>query len=214
MRFFMIWWKQSLHQWLHWGLLTWDEMRRLKRLILFSMSLNLDCRSLEKRHLILHSTQAVCCLQGSTGTVRIPFEPFYGQPRLHKIWIPFQQISGWRPASWKRIKQSLLQITSKRLLGASKRSAIRLPHTRYSPYCVVYLGIFETHLMQWIIRFLKKYKGLQIFAIWKSLAVYPGYSASNKEKNQISQWTGKELRNIAKVIRPCFAASLRLPNAM
>jgi len=68
--------------------------------------------------------------------------------------------------------------------------------------------------MKRIIRFLKKYKGFQTFAIRKSLAFYPGYSASNKEKNQISQWTGKELRNLVKVIRPCFAASLRLPNAM
>jgi len=136
MRFFMIGWKQSLRQWLHWGLLTCDEMRWLKRLILFSISLNLDCRSLEKRHLIRHSTQAVRCLQGSTRTVRFPFEPFYGQARLHKVWIPFQQITGWRPASWKRINQSLLQITSKRLLRASERSEIRLPHTRYSPYCV------------------------------------------------------------------------------
>ena len=39
---------------------------------------------------------------------------------------------------------------------------------------VVYLGIFETHLMKWIMRFLKKYWQLQTFdAIWKSLAAYP-----------------------------------------
>ncbi|KAG0644729.1 hypothetical protein HOY80DRAFT_1097389 [Tuber brumale] len=41
---------------------------------------------------------------------------------------------------------------------------------------VVYLGIFETHLMKWIIGFLKKYKRLQAFdAIWKNLPAYPSY---------------------------------------
>ena len=80
---------------------------------------------------------------------------------------------------------------------------------------VVYLGIFETHLMKWIIGFLKKFKRLQSFdAIWKSLAVYPGYSAPNKEYSRISQWTGKEMRNLVKVILPCFAASLRRPSAV
>ncbi|KAG0633524.1 hypothetical protein HOY80DRAFT_1104646 [Tuber brumale] len=47
---------------------------------------------------------------------------------------------------------------------------------------VVYLGIFETHLMKWIIGFLKKYKRLQAFdAIWKNLPAYPGYSLPNKD---------------------------------
>jgi hypothetical protein len=79
---------------------------------------------------------------------------------------------------------------------------------------VVYLGIFETHLMKWVIGFLKKYKRLQSFdAIWKSLAAYPGYFPPNKEYSRISQWTGKEMRNLVKVILPCFAASLRRPSA-
>ena len=79
---------------------------------------------------------------------------------------------------------------------------------------VVYLGIFETHLMKWIIGILKKYKRLQAFnAIWKSLAAYPGYSAPNKKYSRISQWTGKEMRNLVKIILTCFAASLCRPNA-
>ena len=80
---------------------------------------------------------------------------------------------------------------------------------------VVHLGIFETHLMKCIIGFLRKYKRLQIFdALWKSLAVYPGYSALNKEYCRISQCTGKEMRNLVKVILPCFAASLCRPSAV
>ena len=47
---------------------------------------------------------------------------------------------------------------------------------------VVYLGIFKTLLMKWLIGFLKKYKSLQTFdAIWKILSAYPDYSAPYKE---------------------------------
>ena len=68
--------------------------------------------------------------------------------------------------------------------------------------------------MKWLIGFLKKYKRLQTFdAIWKNLSAYPGYSAPNKEYSRISQWTGKEMRNLVKVILPCFAASLSRPSA-
>ena len=70
--------------------------------------------------------------------------------------------------------------------------------------------------MKRIIRFLKKYKQLQTFnAIWKSLAVYPAYSAMNKVYSRIiSQWTGKEIRNVVKAILPGFAISLRRPSAV
>ena len=70
--------------------------------------------------------------------------------------------------------------------------------------------------MKRIIRFLKKYKRLQTFeAIWKSLAVDATYSAPNKVYRQIiSQWTGKEIRNVVKAILPCFAISLRRPSAV
>ena len=79
---------------------------------------------------------------------------------------------------------------------------------------VVYLGIFETHLMKYIVGFLKKYKRLQTFdTIWKSLAAYPSYSALNQEYSRVSQWTGKEMRNLVKVILTCLAASLCHPNA-
>ena len=79
---------------------------------------------------------------------------------------------------------------------------------------VVYLGIFETHLQKWIIGFLKKYKRVPTFdTVWKRLAAYPGYFLPNKEYSRIPQWTGKEMRNLVKVILPCFAASLCRTNA-
>ncbi|KAG0644303.1 hypothetical protein HOY80DRAFT_1075254 [Tuber brumale] len=62
---------------------------------------------------------------------------------------------------------------------------------------VVYLGIFETHLLKWIIGYLKKYKRLQAFdVIWKNLPAYPGYSPPNNEYSRVLQWTGKEMRNL------------------
>ncbi|KAG0639401.1 hypothetical protein HOY80DRAFT_1074395 [Tuber brumale] len=74
---------------------------------------------------------------------------------------------------------------------------------------VVYLEIFETHLMKWIIGFLKKYKRLQAFdAVWKNLPAYPGYCPANKEYSGVLQWTGKERRNLVRVLLPCFAATL------
>ncbi|KAG0633437.1 hypothetical protein HOY80DRAFT_896527, partial [Tuber brumale] len=74
---------------------------------------------------------------------------------------------------------------------------------------IVYLEIFETHLMKWIIGFLKKYKRLQAFdAIWKNLPAYPGYPRPNKEYSRVSQGTGKEMRNLVRVLLPCFATAL------
>ncbi|KAG0641324.1 hypothetical protein HOY80DRAFT_883359, partial [Tuber brumale] len=72
---------------------------------------------------------------------------------------------------------------------------------------VVYLGIFKTHLMKWIIGFLQKYKRLQAFdAAWKNLPTYHSYSPPNKEYSRVSQWTRKEM-----VLLPCFAAALCRP---
>ena len=79
---------------------------------------------------------------------------------------------------------------------------------------VVYLGIFEAPLLKWIVRILKKCKRVQTFdAIWKTLAAYLGYSALNKEYSRISLFTRKEMRNLIKVILPCFATSLCRSNA-
>ncbi|KAG0641166.1 hypothetical protein HOY80DRAFT_863214, partial [Tuber brumale] len=67
---------------------------------------------------------------------------------------------------------------------------------------VVYLGIFETHLMK-----------LQAFdAAWKNLPAYPGFSPPNKEYSGVSQWTRKEMRNLVRVLLPCFATALCRPS--
>ncbi|KAG0632906.1 hypothetical protein HOY80DRAFT_897386, partial [Tuber brumale] len=78
---------------------------------------------------------------------------------------------------------------------------------------VVYLGIFGTHLLKWIIGFLTKYKRLQAFdAVWKNLPAYSGYSPPHKEYSRVSQWTGKDMRNLVRVLSPCFATALCRPS--
>ncbi|KAG0131553.1 hypothetical protein HOY82DRAFT_485019, partial [Tuber indicum] len=74
---------------------------------------------------------------------------------------------------------------------------------------VVYLGIFEAHLMKWVIGFLKKFKQLQSFAAQPIPVILRRY----KEYSRISQGTGKDKRHLVKVILPCFAASLCRPSA-
>jgi len=78
---------------------------------------------------------------------------------------------------------------------------------------VIYLGIFQTHLMKWVVGFLKKHKRLDSFdKIWMLLPPYPGFSPPNKEYSRVSQWQGKEMRNLVKVLVPSLAAALRRPN--
>ena len=79
---------------------------------------------------------------------------------------------------------------------------------------VVYLGIFQTHLIKWVVSFLKKHKRLGSFdELWISMPPYPGFSPPNKEYSRVSQWQGKEMRNLVKVLVPCLTAALQLPNA-
>ena len=80
---------------------------------------------------------------------------------------------------------------------------------------MVHLGIFQTNLMKWVVSFLKKHKQLGSFdEVWMSMPPYPGLSPFNKEYSRISQWQGKEMRNLVKVLVPCLAAALQRPNAM
>ena len=95
-----------------------------------------------------------------------------------------------------------------------------LPHVAkvdlYKPEIlyVVYLGIFQSHLMKWVVSFLKKHNRLGSFdKVWMLLPPYPGFSPPNKEYSRVLQWQGKEMRNLVKVLVPCLAAALRRPNA-
>ncbi|KAF8457357.1 hypothetical protein BDZ91DRAFT_645596, partial [Kalaharituber pfeilii] len=73
----------------------------------------------------------------------------------------------------------------------------------------IYLGILE-HMMGWIQEFLTHHNRLVAFDfIWKRLPPYPSFNPPGKAYRSITQWTGKELRNVGKVILASFAAALR-----
>jgi len=60
----------------------------------------------------------------------------------------------------------------------------------------VYLGLFQ-HLMDWISGFLKKHAGLQTFDdTRKVLPPYPGCFVPKKAYRAVTQWQGKEMRNL------------------
>ncbi|KAF8445152.1 hypothetical protein BDZ91DRAFT_642868, partial [Kalaharituber pfeilii] len=73
----------------------------------------------------------------------------------------------------------------------------------------IYLGIIE-HMMDWIQGFLTHHNRLVAFDfIWKRLPPYPSFKPPGRAYRSITQWTGKELRDVGKVILASFAAALR-----
>ncbi|KAI5839095.1 hypothetical protein DFP73DRAFT_599063 [Morchella snyderi] len=74
---------------------------------------------------------------------------------------------------------------------------------------VLYLGFFK-HMMDWLMAFLKKHKRKDEFdTIWARIPPYPGFNAMNKPFCQVSQWQGKEMRNLVTIPLPTLAAILR-----
>jgi len=60
----------------------------------------------------------------------------------------------------------------------------------------IYLGMLK-HLMEWIQDFLKKHDRLDNFdQAWSSMGPYPGFTVPKKAYRQVSQWQGKEMRNL------------------
>jgi hypothetical protein len=75
----------------------------------------------------------------------------------------------------------------------------------------VYLGLFK-HLMQWLEDFLKKHGRQPIFdEIWRSLPPYPGFFVPKKAYREVTQWQGKEMRNLGRCILGVLASALRRP---
>ncbi|RPB06560.1 hypothetical protein P167DRAFT_610012 [Morchella conica CCBAS932] len=78
---------------------------------------------------------------------------------------------------------------------------------------VQYLGLFN-HMMDWLMAFLKKHKRKEEFdTIWARIPSYMGFNVMNKPYSQVSQWQGKEIRNLVKVFLLALAASLHRPTA-
>jgi hypothetical protein len=75
----------------------------------------------------------------------------------------------------------------------------------------VYLGIL-LHMMKLIVLFLKQHKRLDRFdAIWIAVPAYAGILKFNKAYGAVSQWTGKEMRALGRILLPVFAAMLSNP---
>ena len=73
----------------------------------------------------------------------------------------------------------------------------------------VLLGVLK-HLMDWIQGFLEYNEQINAFDyVWHYLTPYPGFSVPTKAYRVVSQWSGKEMRNFAKVILGTFTAALR-----
>jgi len=75
----------------------------------------------------------------------------------------------------------------------------------------IYLGLFK-HMMDWIEAFLKKHGRLQAFdEVWKALPPYPGFLVPQKAYREVTQWRGKEMRNLGRCILGVLAVALRQP---
>ena len=76
----------------------------------------------------------------------------------------------------------------------------------------IYLGLFK-HLMLWVEAFLKKHRREQAFDdVWKSLPPYPGFFVPKKAYREITQWQGKEMRNLGRCVSGVLASALRDPD--
>jgi len=65
------------------------------------------------------------------------------------------------------------------------------------------------HLMKWVQEFLDHVGRLTIFDhTWSRLSPFPGFSRPNKAYRSVSQWQGKEIRNLCHVLLAAFAAAL------
>src|SRR5207302_4087115 len=77
----------------------------------------------------------------------------------------------------------------------------------------IYLGLFK-HMMEWVEGFLKKHKQQQAFDdAWKEIPPYPGFSIPKKAYREVTQWQGKEMRNLGRCISAVFASALRNPDS-
>ena len=66
--------------------------------------------------------------------------------------------------------------------------------------------------MEWVQDFLKKHDRLDNFdEAWSTMGAYPGFMVPKKAYQQVSQWQGKEMRNLGRIFLPAFTAALRTP---
>jgi hypothetical protein len=69
-------------------------------------------------------------------------------------------------------------------------------------------------MMDWIQGFLKKHGRLEAFdEVWKALPPYPGFLVPKKAYREVTQWQGKEMRNLGRCVLGVLAVALRQPGS-
>ena len=75
----------------------------------------------------------------------------------------------------------------------------------------IHIGMLH-HLMKWVQDLLEEHDRLNNFdTAWISSTSYPNFVRPTKAYRYVTQWTGKEMHNLANILLPCFAAALVRP---
>jgi len=68
--------------------------------------------------------------------------------------------------------------------------------------------------MDWLQGFLKRHGPLEVFdEVWKALPPYPGLLVPKKAYLEVTQWQGKEMRNLGQCVLGVLAVALRQPGS-
>ncbi|KAF8448465.1 hypothetical protein BGX38DRAFT_1189143 [Terfezia claveryi] len=83
------------------------------------------------------------------------------------------------------------------------------PHTLFRGIPCTHFSGMLTHLMKWIQEFLDHVGRLTVFDhIWSRLPPFPEFTRPNKAYRSVTQWQGKEMRNLLWVLLAVFTAVL------
>ena len=74
-----------------------------------------------------------------------------------------------------------------------------------------YLRILK-HLMDWVTSFLEQHSRIdKFYHLWQIMPPYPGFAWFIKPDSQVTQWCGKEMKELGHVIVALFAATVSNP---
>jgi len=71
------------------------------------------------------------------------------------------------------------------------------------------IGMLD-HLLKWIFLFMKTHEWLDKYnAIWLSVPAHPDLTPKNKSDEEVSQWNGKEMKEMSQCLLGVVTWSLR-----
>jgi len=78
---------------------------------------------------------------------------------------------------------------------------------------IVYLRSLK-HLKDWVTSFLEQHSRIdRLNQLWAMMPPYPGFARINKPYSPVTQWTGKEMNALWRVVVPVLAVTLLNPSA-